>query len=131
MGDHDFVAVANEMRQELIRDNYWGLELPSHVVRKASKRSYDQLEATTATVLRSALSPANQREGYQTPWAYRDSATIVHCAQHATGTCCRTCVEKWFGLPRHLPLPPEKLALLRSFVMFYVTERLGGTVRAA
>jgi hypothetical protein len=125
MGSADFVAVVLELRKELIRDNYWGLELPPSVMRKARKRSPKQLETSTALTLARALVVNHSREGIQTTWAYADKATIVHCAQHATGTCCRGCVEKWFGIPAHLPLSGEQLALLSRFAMYYIETRLG------
>jgi hypothetical protein len=43
------------------------------------------------------LAPAYPvRDGKQTPMRGHP----VFIAQHATGTCCRGCLEKWHGLPR-------------------------------
>jgi hypothetical protein len=47
------------------------------------------------------LAPAEPRnDGRQTPWGGHP----VFVAQHATGTCCRSCLAKWHGIPagRHL-----------------------------
>lgn len=42
------------------------------------------------------LAPAAPRnDGRQTP--YRGHPVFV--AQHATATCCRTCLERWHGIP--------------------------------
>lgn len=42
------------------------------------------------------LAPAEPRnDGKQTP--YRGHPMFV--AQHATATCCRTCLERWHGIP--------------------------------
>ena len=46
--------------------------------------------------------PAN--DGKQTP--YRGHPVFI--AQHATGTCCRSCLEKWHGLPRARVLTPTE-----------------------
>jgi hypothetical protein len=43
-------------------------------------------------------SPAN--DGRQTP--YRGHPVFV--AQHATATCCRSCLEKWHRIPKGRPL---------------------------
>jgi hypothetical protein len=124
MGRADFVAVVSELRKELIRDNYWGLELPPPVLRKARKRTRRQLEASTGLTLQRALMVNHPRVGIQTTWAYADTATIVHCAQHATGTCCRACVDKWLGIPAHSPLSDAQLTLLSQFAMYYIDTRL-------
>jgi hypothetical protein len=43
------------------------------------------------------LAPANARnDGKQTPLRGHP----VFIAQHATATCCRSCLEKWHGIPR-------------------------------
>jgi Domain of unknown function (DUF4186) len=42
------------------------------------------------------LAPAHPRnDGKQTP--YRGHPVFV--AQHATATCCRTCLQRWHGIP--------------------------------
>jgi hypothetical protein len=43
------------------------------------------------------LAPANPRnDGKQTP--FRGHPVFI--AQHATATCCRSCLAKWHGIPR-------------------------------
>jgi len=32
----------------------------------------------------------------------------VFVAQHATGTCCRTCLSKWHGIPKGRKLTVEE-----------------------
>lgn len=46
--------------------------------------------------------PAN--DGRQTPMRGHP----VFIAQHATGTCCRGCLEKWYGIRRGRPLSSEE-----------------------
>jgi hypothetical protein len=47
--------------------------------------------------------PAN--DGRQTPM--RNHPVFV--AQHATGTCCRGCLEKWHYIPKGRPLSQEQI----------------------
>ena len=50
------------------------------------------------------LAPAEPKnDGKQTPWRGHP----VFVAQHATGTCCRGCLEKWHGIARGIELTPE------------------------
>jgi hypothetical protein len=47
------------------------------------------------------LGPANpRRDGKQTP--FRGHPVFI--AQHATATCCRKCLEKWYEIPQGRPL---------------------------
>jgi hypothetical protein len=48
-------------------------------------------------LLAKRLAPAEpHNDGKQTP--YRGHPVFV--AQHATATCCRTCLERWHGIPK-------------------------------
>ena len=56
-------------------------------------------------IIAKRLAPANPaKDGKQTP--YRGHPVFI--AQHATGTCCRSCLEKWHGLPRARVLTPSE-----------------------
>ena len=53
------------------------------------------------------VAPANpHKDGKQTP--YRGHPVFV--AQHATATCCRSCLERWHDIPRGLELTPDQRA---------------------
>ncbi len=51
------------------------------------------------------LAPAfPAKDGKQTP--YRGHPVFV--AQHATATCCRSCLQKWHGIPKGIELTTEQ-----------------------
>lgn len=51
------------------------------------------------------LAPAEPlNDGKQTPWRGHP----VFIAQHATGTCCRTCLAKWHGIKAGRELSAEE-----------------------
>jgi hypothetical protein len=51
------------------------------------------------------LAPAQPAsDGKQTP--FRGHPVFV--AQHATGTCCRSCLAKWHGIPAGRRLTPDE-----------------------
>lgn len=48
-----------------------------------------------AEFIETRLAPATPKnDGKQTPWRGHP----VFVAQHATGTCCRSCLQKWHGI---------------------------------
>lgn len=120
----DLANVTIELQKELIRDNYWGEPLPARILRNAGRRTTDQLARSATSTLQRALVVGHVLEGHQTYFAYNKKATIIHCAQHATATCCRACLETWLGIPRTQSLRPDDLAYCAALVDGYVTARL-------
>ena len=56
-------------------------------------------------IIAKRLAPAApHKDGRQTP--YRGHPVFV--AQHATATCCRTCLEKWHGIAKGRELAAEE-----------------------
>ena len=77
--------------RELAYLQMWGLP---HVMKQA------------AELLRKRVAPAViPNDGRQTPW--RNHPVFV--AQHATGTCCRGCIEKTYGIAKGHQLTDEEL----------------------
>jgi hypothetical protein len=59
-------------------------------------RTPEVLAAHARDLITKRLAPAKPRnDGKQTP--YRGHPVFV--AQHATATCCRSCLQKWHGIP--------------------------------
>ncbi|MBB2203092.1 DUF4186 domain-containing protein [Gluconacetobacter tumulisoli] len=59
------------------------------------------------------LAPAHPaRDGRQTPWRGHP----VFVAQHATATCCRSCLEKWHRLPKGRALAPVEQAYVLTVI---------------
>ena len=58
-----------------------------------------------ADFIKKRLAPAEPaNDGKQTPW--RNHPVFV--AQHATATCCRTCLQKWHAIPKGRELTDEE-----------------------
>jgi hypothetical protein len=58
----------------------------------------------------------------QTP--YRGHPVFV--AQHATATCCRTCLERWHGLPKGRELTPEQQGYVVDVICRWIDRELAG-----
>ena len=57
------------------------------------------------------LAPADPpNDGKQTPMRNHP----IFIAQHATGTCCRGCLEKWHGITKGHPLTTEEKVYILS-----------------
>jgi hypothetical protein len=68
-------------------------------------RGRETIRAHAHDLIAKRLAPAlPYKDGKQTP--YRGHPVFV--AQHATATCCRSCLERWHEIPRGRELAPEE-----------------------
>src|SRR6478609_7378768 len=80
----------------------------------AELRGPQTMRAHAAEIIAERLAPAEPRnDGRQTP--YRNHPVFV--AQHATATCCRTCLQTWHGIAKGRQLDRDERA--------YVVEVIG------
>lgn len=63
--------------------------------------------------------PAN--DGKQTPWGGHP----VFRAQHATATCCRSCLFKWHGIPKGKKLTEQELDYILRVIEVWLSTRSG------
>ena len=67
--------------------------------------------------VRTRLAPANPpNDGKQTPM----HGHPVFIAQHATATCCRSCLAKWWKLPRGVEIPVQRQQGIVDFLMAWI-----------
>ena len=85
------------------------------------------IRSHAADFVRTRLAPANPpNDGRQTPM----SGHPVFKAQHATATCCRSCLEKWWKVPKGTEIPPERQSRIVDFLMIWL-ERMQNTQQTA
>tara|TARA_B100001167_G_scaffold150865_1_gene98364 strand:- start:228 stop:599 length:372 start_codon:yes stop_codon:yes gene_type:complete len=67
------------------------------------------------------LSPANPKnDGKQTPFKNHP----VFIAQHATATCCRTCLNKWYGISKGQILSIQQVDFCIELIMTWIAIQL-------
>lgn len=72
-------------------------------------------------VIAQRVAPAAPRkDGKQTP--YRGHPVFV--AQHATATCCRTCLERWHGIPKGVELTVEQQSYAVDVICRWIDREL-------
>lgn len=70
-----------------------------------SKRGLNVIELQARDFISRRLAPAKPlNDGKQTPF----KGHPVFKAQHATATCCRGCLQKWYRIKKGRPLTPEE-----------------------
>jgi hypothetical protein len=79
-------------------------------------------------LLAKRLAPAApHNDGKQTP--YRGHPVFV--APHATATCCRSCLERWHGIPKGRELTAGQLAYAVDIICRWIEADLAAAGRRA
>ena len=113
------------LKLELIRHHFWHIPIAEHAIRYALKKGRVQLGAATKNqISRSIGAEAPYRDGYQTPREDSPRVNAIHYAQHATGSCCRKCLEEWHGISQGRELTEEEVTYLTALAMLYLEERI-------
>jgi hypothetical protein len=72
-------------------------------------------------LIRQRVGPAEPRkDGKQTP--YRGHPVFV--AQHATATCCRTCLAKWHGIAKGTALTDDEVSDVVDVIVRWIGREL-------
>jgi hypothetical protein len=70
-----------------------------------------------ADLIAKRLAPESpHKDGKQTP--YRGHPVFV--AQHATATCCRTCLERWHGIPKGRELTQDEQGYVVDVILRWI-----------
>lgn len=120
--DLDYTIAA--LKNELIRQHYWTNEIPQQVENYARRKGVKGMEAAVEKRIRNSMSPpATDFDGRQTPAEDSAKVNAVHFAQHATASCCRKCMEYWYGISRDRSLTEHEISYLSRLGMRFISER--------
>ena len=72
--------------------------------------------------IKTRIAPQNPKnDGKQTPMRGHP----VFIAQHATATCCRGCIQKWYGIKRGKELSDQEIQFLVELIMRWIEGQIG------
>lgn len=114
---YTFAALKNEM----IRHYFFHKQIDEKAIRHAQRKGRIRLKEAARHRLTKYLAPANPvRDGRQTPF----QGNAIFYAQHATATCCRTCLEYWHNIPKGRELTTRERTYCAGLVDCFLDERL-------
>lgn len=109
------------LKHETIRHHFFHREVDDGALRHAQRKGRIALKEAARTRLEKYLAPAEPaRDGRQTPL----EGNTIYYAQHATATCCRTCLEYWHAIPKGRALSKTELNYCTTLVNLFLDERL-------
>lgn len=84
-------------------------------------KRWEKIEQGTRETIARRLAPAFiANDGRQTPMRHGIFPPFI--AQHATGCCCRGCLEKWHGIPKGRPLTMREQIYLTRVVIEWLRQ---------
>ena len=87
-------------------------------------RGMEVIREHAAELLARRVAPAEPaKDGKQTP--YRGHPVFV--AQHATATCCRTCLQRWHGIPKGRELTADEQAYAVDVICRWIESNLAAS----
>lgn len=108
------------LKYEWIRHVYWHRKIDQKAINYALRKGKIELYATAEHIIRKNIAkPADLCGNFATSW----EGNAVHYAQHATATCCRKCIEKWYGIPPDQTLTENQIVYFTQLVILYLQER--------
>ena len=89
---NDLDNLFNRLKRSEFRSSF---KLKDKELEYLSQKGIDTIMSHAADFINTRLAPAKPKnDGKQTPFGKHP----VFTAQHATGTCCRSCLEKWHNI---------------------------------
>lgn len=118
----DIDNTIESLKYELVRHYAWHVPIDEKAIKHARRKGRNGMLDAIESRIEKALAPATPpRDGRQTPM---NGGNVIYYAQHATATCCRTCLEYWHGIPTKRPLTAEELSYCTDLIMAYIDYKL-------
>ena len=110
------------LKKERVRHRFWTEPLEKADARATLERGMAGTQKFASKRVEGLSGPSSSifRDGTQTP----SSGDVVYCAQHATATCCRKCIEEWYAIDRETTLADDDKEYLVGLIMAFVRRRL-------
>lgn len=84
-------------------------------------KGFDEIKTHAYGFINQRLRPAlPKNDGRQTPM----KGHPVFIAQHATGTCCRGCLEKWHHIPKGRELTINEVHYIVDVIMMWIDREM-------
>jgi hypothetical protein len=83
------------------------------------EKGMDTIKSHAYDFINQRLKPANPKnDGKQTPM----KGHPVFIAQHATATCCRGCLEKWYKIKQNKELTEQEVDFVVSLIITWINK---------
>lgn len=115
---NDIETILNRLSKSNFRSKF---HLTEKDVEYIKKKKIEKIQDHAYDFIDKRIAPANiENDGRQTPMRGHP----VFIAQHATATCCRSCLEKWHKIPKKEELKKEQINYIVKVIMRWICKEL-------
>lgn len=110
----------DEALERLSRSRFRGsFKLTKKMKAYVAEKGMEVIRRHAADFIRTKLAPSHPaNDGKQTPM----HGHPVFIAQHATATCCRTCLNKWWRVQIGIELNEEQQKIIVNLIMAWIVK---------
>ena len=93
--------------------------LRKYMIKEIEEKGLETIEKHCEDFIEKNLFKANNpKDGHQTPM----KGHPVFIGQHATATCCRGCMEKWYKIPKTRDLTDKEKRFVKALIMSWIEK---------
>ena len=96
--------------------------LRKYMINYINDKGMNIIESHTEDFIEKNLFKLLPNDGKQTPM--KGHPTFI--AQHATATCCRGCIEKWYKIPKDRELSIKEKRFIKALIIEWINKELKG-----
>ena len=116
--DKDLDYLFQKLSKSKFRSSF---HLRKYMIDYINEKGMDKIKKHAYDFINKKLKPAYPKnDGRQT--AMRGHPVFI--AQHATGTCCRGCLEKWHHIPKGKELTNEEVDYIVNVIMYFINGEM-------
>ena len=111
-----------EILENLAKSNFRSkFKLKVKDIEYINQKGFDTIYSHARDFIKKRIAPAEiANDGKQTPMRGHP----VFIAQHATATCCRGCLNKWYGIDKNRVLTNDEINYIVNIILKWIEERL-------
>jgi len=90
----------------------------------AREKGIETMKKHAVEILEKRIKIMPKNDRHQTPY----KGYPVFIAQHATATCCRNCLEKWYKIPKDKILSEEEIEFFAGLITEWISREINNKI---
>lgn len=116
MENYQINVILNKLKKSRFRSSFKLSEKDINIIKE---KGFETMKQHALEILSKRIKIKPLNDGKQTPLR----AYPVFIAQHATATCCRKCISKWYNIPEDKILTNKELDFFSDLIIEWMKKR--------